>query len=75
MLYAHALTEGKDIPDIILAGWVDVAGGAADFLYVQVICAMDYCHRFGIAHRDLSLENTLLVMKGRRPLIKICDFG
>ncbi len=41
----------------------------------QLICAMDYCHKFGIAHRDLKLENTLMVLKGAAPLIKICDFG
>jgi serine/threonine protein kinase len=49
-------------------------GAALEFLPVQVVCAMDYCHRFGIAHRDLKLENTLL-MKERDPHIKICDFG
>jgi serine/threonine protein kinase len=36
---------------------------------------MDYCHRFEIAHRDLKLENTLMVLKGQMPLIKIFDFG
>jgi serine/threonine-protein kinase SRK2 len=38
----------------------------------QIIFAVDYCHRLGIAHRDIKLENTLLDARG---LIKLCDFG
>jgi serine/threonine protein kinase len=30
-----------------------------------VIDAMDYCHKDGIIHRDLKLENILLKEKGK----------
>ena len=38
---------------------------------------MDYCHKRGIANRDIKLENTLLHNEEglSRPLLKICDFG
>lgn len=29
----------------------------------------------GIANRDIKLENTLLMDKTERPLVKLCDFG
>ena len=35
---------------------------------------VDYCHRMGVANRDLKLENTLLDASPR-PLVKLADFG
>ncbi|KAK9915345.1 hypothetical protein WJX75_007906 [Coccomyxa subellipsoidea] len=46
----------------------------ARWYFQQLIIAVDYCHRMGVANRDIKLENTLL--EGTtRPIIKICDFG
>ena len=38
---------------------------------------IDYCHKRGVANRDIKLENTLLqAVNGLPlPLVKICDFG
>ncbi|KAF6263511.1 kinase-like domain-containing protein [Scenedesmus sp. NREL 46B-D3] len=49
----------------------------ARWFFQQLILAVDYCHRKGVANRDIKLENTLLqVISGLpRPLVKICDFG
>lgn len=44
---------------------------------LQVAFALDYCHRMGIASRNVKLDN-LLVMGGEpgtRRVIKLCDFG
>jgi len=46
----------------------------ARWFFQQLIVSIDYCHRMGIANRDIKLENTLLD-GGTRPLVKICDFG
>ncbi|KAF9525153.1 kinase-like domain-containing protein [Crepidotus variabilis] len=40
--------------------------------FQQIICAVDYCHRFNIAHRDLKLENILIDQNSN---IKVADFG
>lgn len=41
----------------------------------QVLSGIQYCHKeFGLIHRDLKLENVLLVEKGKLD-IKIIDFG
>jgi serine/threonine-protein kinase SRK2 len=40
----------------------------------QLISAVEYCHRNGVAHRDLKLDNTLL--DNHEPAwLKLCDFG
>ncbi|CAL5221600.1 g3820 [Coccomyxa viridis] len=46
----------------------------ARWYFQQLIVAVDYCHRMGVANRDIKLEN-VLIDSSPRPLIKICDFG
>jgi len=40
--------------------------------FQQIVCAVDYCHRFNIAHRDLKLENILI---DQNKDVKVADFG
>lgn len=44
-------------------------------LFQQLLLAVDYCHKMGVANRDTKLENVLL--SGRKPpyTIKLTDFG
>ncbi|WRT68985.1 uncharacterized protein IL334_005967 [Kwoniella shivajii] len=42
-------------------------------IFLQIIDAVDYCHRMGIYHRDLKPENILCTQNGER--ICIADFG
>lgn len=44
----------------------------ARHFFRQIVSAVHYCHRNGIVHRDLKLENILLDCNGN---IKIADFG
>eukprot|EP00878_Enallax_costatus_P002756 GHUV01002946.1.p1 GENE.GHUV01002946.1~~GHUV01002946.1.p1 ORF type:complete len:495 (+),score=188.21 GHUV01002946.1:1356-2840(+) len=49
----------------------------ARWFFQQLVVGVDYCHRRGVANRDIKLENTLLqeVPRLPLPLAKICDFG
>lgn len=47
----------------------------ARWIFQQLIFGLDYCHRKGVANRDIKLENILLQSGSRRPLVKLCDFG
>ena len=47
----------------------------ARWFFQQFIIGLDYCHRMGIANRDIKLDNILLHGPGSRPVVKICDFG
>lgn len=49
----------------------------ARWFFQQLAIAVDYCHRKGVANRDIKLENTLLhsVPHLPLPLVKMCDFG
>ncbi|KAK9812520.1 hypothetical protein WJX73_005534 [Symbiochloris irregularis] len=46
----------------------------ARWYFQQIIIAVDYCHKVGVANRDIKLENTLLSSPDQ-PVVKICDFG
>lgn len=51
---------------------VDVAVDVA----LQLLSALDGCHRVGIVHRDVKPDNVFLVPRaGCAPLVKLLDFG
>ena len=52
----------------------DVSEDMVRWFFQQLIIGLDYCHRMGVANRDIKLENTLL-NGSDWPLLKICDFG
>ncbi|XP_013379948.1 testis-specific serine/threonine-protein kinase 4-like [Lingula anatina] len=44
----------------------------AGIWFIHLVHGIDYCHRKGVAHRDLKCENLLL---DRQNILKVTDFG
>ena len=44
-------------------------------IFKQIMSAIYYCHKQGIAHRDLKMENVLFLYKTKDSPIKVIDFG
>ncbi|KPA85911.1 hypothetical protein ABB37_00222 [Leptomonas pyrrhocoris] len=65
------LAEGGELFDLILSKNY-FAEDEARMYFQQLISAIDYCHRNGVAHKDLKAENLLLSNDGR---LLVCDFG
>lgn len=71
---------GGDLCDYFLKNSPFLVGkglpeNVARWFFQQLITALDFCHRKGIANRDIKLENTLLDGSAPVPLLKMCDFG
>ncbi|EFN53546.1 hypothetical protein CHLNCDRAFT_136678 [Chlorella variabilis] len=68
------MLQGGELLDAVLEkGHYSEADARSIFL--QIIKAIQYLHSRGIVHRDLKLENLLLVDKRDITRIKIADFG
>ncbi|PRW61339.1 Pkinase-domain-containing [Chlorella sorokiniana] len=68
------LLQGGELLDSVLEqGHYSEAD--ARTVFRQVVLAIQYIHSQGIVHRDLKLDNLLLVTPGNISNIKIVDFG
>merc|ERR1719353_927148 len=47
----------------------------AAVLFQQMVSAVSYCHRMGVAHRDLKLENFVFSDRSKGQVLKLIDFG
>ena len=57
-----------------------MAESRAQWVFHQICSALDYCHSKGVCHRDLKLENLMLLGPtpgnlGTQELVKVTDFG
>lgn len=71
---AMELASGGDLFALVAASNKGLPEADARWYFQQIVCALDYCHRAGVANRDVKLENALLA-EPERPLVKLCDFG
>lgn len=65
------LAEGGELFDLVISEKY-FSERDARYYFQQLMSAIDYCHRNGIAHKDLKAENLLL---GRDDRLVVCDFG
>jgi serine/threonine-protein kinase SRK2 len=75
---AMEYAAGGDLSEYVQANKLPGMGileSDARWLFQQLLIAVDYCHRLGIANRDIKLDNVLLDGSLPLPIIKMCDFG
>ncbi|GFQ01959.1 phosphoenolpyruvate carboxylase kinase 2 [Phtheirospermum japonicum] len=65
------LCDGGDLFDRLSSGARFSESDAAAVL-TQLMAAVAYCHRLGVAHRDIKPDNILFDSRGR---LKLADFG
>lgn len=66
------LLEGGDLFQYVISRGKLTEEDAQRF-FTQICLALDYCHRNGVAHRDIKLENFLVDKRGT--VAKLTDFG
>ena len=44
-------------------------------VFQQLLLTVDYCHRLGVANRDIKLDNVLLTSSKKPAAIKLTGFG
>jgi len=69
------LLKGGELLDAVLEQTEGYSEDIARQCFQQLMQGIEYLHSQGVAHRDLKLENLLLVTKGDISKIKITDFG
>ena len=52
-----------------------LAEHAVNIVITQVVEALGHMHSVSVLHRDIKLENILLVRLGASPCVKLCDLG
>lgn len=70
-MYAHTSRPLYTLPHSYVVRNGHLSEQQARWIFQQLIVAVDYLHRKGVANRDIKLENTLLVGNPDRPLVKV----
>jgi len=60
-LFDQLTTHNGAVPEALVRGFM-----------LQLLAGVEHCHKRGVAHRDLKLENVLLDESG---VVKVIDFG
>lgn len=68
------LCEGGELFDRVARGG-GLGEDLARYYFKQIVAGLAYCHEQQVWHRDLKLENLLMVEKSTDSLVKIADFG
>ncbi|XP_057867025.2 CBL-interacting serine/threonine-protein kinase 20-like [Cryptomeria japonica] len=63
---------GGTLTDLLLAQGGKLEEKQARLYFQQLICALQYCHKKGVCHRDLKTDNLLIDSNGD---LKVSDFG
>lgn len=66
--------EGSSLSEVMKSN-KRLSEAMARWIFQQIVLAVDYCHKKGVASRDIKCENVLLLRGQQLPLVKLSDFG
>ena len=74
LVFAMEYVPGDDLAKIVREqGALPVA--AACFYAAQVALGLEHAHEKGMVHRDIKPSNLIVSKDGKKPVVKILDFG
>jgi len=73
-VFAMEYVEGYDLAQLVEAQGPLPVAHACNFIY-QAALGLQYAHQKGMVHRDIKPSNLILAREGKKPVVKVLDFG
>ncbi len=74
IVFAMEYVEGRDLATYVRGQGPLPVAYACNFTY-QAALGLQYAHEKGMVHRDIKPSNLILARHGKRPVVKVLDFG
>jgi len=74
IVFAMEYVQGHDLAQLVKGNGPLPVAHACNFIY-QAALGLQYAHEQGMVHRDIKPSNLILARHGKRPVVKVLDFG
>jgi len=74
IVFAMEYVEGYDLAQLVKGQGLLPVAHACNFVY-QAALGLQYAHEKGMVHRDIKPSNLILAREGKKPVVKVLDFG
>jgi len=74
VVFAMECVEGYDLAQLVKGQGTLPVAHACNFIY-QAALGLQYAHQKGMVHRDIKPSNLILAREGKKPVVKVLDFG
>jgi serine/threonine protein kinase len=74
IVFAMEYVKGHDLAQIVKGNGPLHVAHACNFAY-QAALGLQYAHEKGMVHRDIKPSNLILTKEGKKPVVKVLDFG
>jgi serine/threonine protein kinase len=74
IVFAMEYVEGYDLSQLVKGKGPLQVAHACNFVH-QAALGLQYAHEKGMVHRDIKPSNLILAREGKKPVVKVLDFG